>query len=411
MDLLGGYGSDSSAASSTSSKEDSAPTPTPAATTNTTNIKSKPQPKKKQQRITKKGRKLISLNAVLPPAIFERLARHADDDHASDSSDEEETLFAKKPTTTTKNKNPKKVIKGKDQDLNDMLRELQSAPVLTTTAALSSSSSDTPKKKEKETLGMAFFNVKTTSTTAKEQEVVDVHASSTATGKITEHEDMKQNVKSSSAPAPPARATNITSTIPRPTTNTIRKPSSSIQAAPGLNRTINTAATNNSTTYNNYNEAEEQHPNDNNDESEQTTSKKRKRSTRKELDRALRSGDFSSMSNSNSQTMTTHEQSQTISNYIPSTEQMTATNIRSAEIQSLSGGGGARQVKMYDPKTGQDVHVSEITNKHRSKHQINQLMASAASYQVKRDSGWTGTGSGTVKGSSTRVSAKKKYGW
>ena len=54
-----------------------------------------------------------------------------------------------------------------------------------------------------------------------------------------------------------------------------------------------------------------------------------------------------------------------------------------------------------------------VTGKHRSKHQINQLMASAISLEAHRASEAElarlgGTGSGAK---SNRADAKRKYGW
>jgi hypothetical protein len=57
---------------------------------------------------------------------------------------------------------------------------------------------------------------------------------------------------------------------------------------------------------------------------------------------------------------------------------------------SSSGGGGepgpGRGVAMYDPRSGTDVAGLGVTGKHRSKHQINQLMASAISLEAHRAS-------------------------
>ena len=53
-----------------------------------------------------------------------------------------------------------------------------------------------------------------------------------------------------------------------------------------------------------------------------------------------------------------------------------------------SGGGGGsgsmKNIAMYDPQAGGDVKGLGITGKHRSKHQINSLMANAISLEAHR---------------------------
>ncbi len=71
-------------------------------------------------------------------------------------------------------------------------------------------------------------------------------------------------------------------------------------------------------------------------------------------------------------------------------------------------------IAMYDPQSGTDVKGMGVTGKHRSKHQINQLMASAISLEAHRASeaelARFGAGAGG-KGGGTRADAKRKYGW
>ena len=52
------------------------------------------------------------------------------------------------------------------------------------------------------------------------------------------------------------------------------------------------------------------------------------------------------------------------------------------------GGGGVSNIAMYDPQSGADSERKGLggTGKHRSKHQINQLMASAISLEAHRAS-------------------------
>lgn len=69
---------------------------------------------------------------------------------------------------------------------------------------------------------------------------------------------------------------------------------------------------------------------------------------------------------------------------------------------------------MYDPKSGTDVKGG-VTGKHKSKHQINQLMVSAMGLEASRageaELARLGLGSGGGKASGGRAEAKSKYGW
>jgi hypothetical protein len=77
---------------------------------------------------------------------------------------------------------------------------------------------------------------------------------------------------------------------------------------------------------------------------------------------------------------------------------------RAAATSTSSFGGG--RVQMYDPKAGSAV-TSGVSQTHKQKHQINQLLANAATLEAHRSQSSTVV----VKGSASRINAKKKYGW
>ena len=124
--------------------------------------------------------------------------------------------------------------------------------------------------------------------------------------------------------------------------------------------------------------------------------------------RALRSGDFTSLPSIG---RTTALSQQSGDSYAPDPSDLAVTAGRTAAAAALKR--GAAGIRMYDPKAGEDVGTSgEVTGKHRMKHQINQLAANAAALEAFRaahDAG--GSRQTTVKGSSTRANAKKRYGW
>lgn len=74
-----------------------------------------------------------------------------------------------------------------------------------------------------------------------------------------------------------------------------------------------------------------------------------------------------------------------------------------------------KSIAMYDPQSGADITGLGVTGKHRSKHQINQLMASAISLEAHRASeaelARFGMGGGGESGKGSRADAKRKYGW
>jgi hypothetical protein len=120
---------------------------------------------------------------------------------------------------------------------------------------------------------------------------------------------------------------------------------------------------------------------------------------RKELERELRRGNFSSVDN--------HQQvyslQQSISEYRPTDELISSvqehhrSSITRIPVPAL---------QTYAPKEGATVQ-SDLTSKQRSKHQIHSLVVSAAALQAKRIQEAGILNKGTV----SRKDGKRKYGW
>jgi hypothetical protein len=72
---------------------------------------------------------------------------------------------------------------------------------------------------------------------------------------------------------------------------------------------------------------------------------------------------------------------------------------------------GVRMVptSSYNPSTGSTTASTEITGRQRNKHQLNSLLASAASLEAQRAQ--NPHLAGRTAGSSHRATAKRKYGW
>jgi hypothetical protein len=64
----------------------------------------------------------------------------------------------------------------------------------------------------------------------------------------------------------------------------------------------------------------------------------------------------------------------------------------------------------YEVGTGINTASTDITGKQRSKHQLNSLLASAASLESQRMRN-PASGSSNSAATSHRASAKRKYGW
>ena len=140
------------------------------------------------------------------------------------------------------------------------------------------------------------------------------------------------------------------------------------------------------------------------------------RKQKREEERALRSGTgeaFQQLSSTNDAT----ELNQPSPGEFAPTAHAAVVAARAARhrgIASGGGGGAVSSIAMYDPKAGGDVTGLGVTGKHRSKHQINQLMASSIALEAHRASeaelARFGAGAGGG-GKGNRVDAKKKYGW
>ena len=342
MDLLGGYGSDDA---SSSDESDSSSSSSPAASSIRDNSRG----------ATKRhGKKLVSLHAVLPTHILDQLTKGGMDD-----SDDEEVAPSRPAAQDTKRH---AVVAGKDEGLSSFLSELKSAP---TTTFLGGGS--TPNKKpSSEPLGQAFTTTKVVVSKTQTEAVMDVHAKQVAVG------SEKQEVAAPVAAKPP----RPTVSVPRPG---VRCP---VVSAP--------------TTTVDDNVPRQQVPVVSNyqpqEEPKKVDARIAKKRSRKEMEKALRAGNLDAVEDAGMTTLEAEAQT-----YTPQEETYRVPS--SGIVKSAS-------VKMYDPKAGTDVLQGEVSSKHRGKHQINQLLASAASLELQR-----ARAIGTSGGKGKRADAKSKYGW
>ena len=458
MDLLKGYGSDSDASSSSSSSNEAATNSAKAKTTATAakvvvaaskppQSKTKtPLPNNKNKPTTNKnrggGKRILSLGAVLPPEIFDRLTRPPEEDDSSTSSFEgAQSKKRKRRPADNDNKDvgvQSSASGGADRsELNSLLSELRSTPLHVSTKDKKSASGkkkqdSAPKTKEVQDegkLGMAFMSYKssTTTTTKKSEisEVVNVHASKSAAKKKSIHQPFYTGgaaapKKKSPPPAVPkpvvpsfTRISGAAPVVKSSVNNSQYSPhgASSMPQYPvtqqeqetnGMNIMEQQAPTTAAASHHNVSESSF---NNNSNNTGFPKSRKQKR----EEERALRSGQaFNNPS-------ATELYQPAPAEFAPSAHAAAIASNAARKIGHAQGGGGSvKNIAMYDPSTGGDVKGLGVTGKHRSKHQINQLMASAISLEAHRASEselarfGAGTGGG---GKGSRVDAKKKYGW
>lgn len=452
MDLLGGYGSDASSGSDASAPAP-APAPSPRKTLPATGGGSSGggggATGRGGPRVSRRGRRLVSLGAVLPPEIFERLTRKDAGGGDGSSSSEEEpddggderggAAASEKRKARRGGKGGRKTVdstvrkaessqppRAADGAMGDLLKELGSAPRAEPGARKGVGGAAEKKPPREEKMGFSFMQSSTTVVRKKrrrvgenggdsEGEVDDaenVHAPTEYARRKDAAEAKKREAKAVAARTEEAvaggRPSPTASAVPRPAASasatgrisaapTVRAaPLSSSVAAPRPVAAVPPASTHS------YPAEEEENPS----RGAGPTKKKSKR----DLARALRSGDFSSVSSGAvpGQTVTLD---QSVEHYQPSEADLTLTASRSAAAAAAQR--GAAGIRMYDPSAGGDVDTAgEVDVKHRRKHQINQLAASAATLEAQRLGGMgPGGGTRTVKGSSSRADAKKRYGW
>ena len=376
MDLLGGYGSDDT---SSSSDEDT----TPAAPPSTVSPYHPPssavaslnssEPVESSRRT--RGKRLVSLHAVLPPHILNQLTKGAAS--GGMDSDEEEEEVANRPTQDSKRHT---TVIGKDEGLSSFLSELKSAP----TTTFRGGGAAEKKPSSSEPLGRAFTTTQTVVVSrTKGEEVMDVHAKQPEPALQSNHSESERDPETTTKPLayagrPAAPRPSSSVNVPRPGTS-----SHPIVSAP-LPAPLPTMMTEQPRQQFSQYQLE---PDEEESKIDPRLAKKR---SRKEMEKALRAGNLDAL-----QGVATVEAEASV--YIPQEE---TYRVPTSGITKVA------PVSMYDPKAGSDVMQVGATGKQRGKHQINTLLASAASLELQR-----ARAIGTSGGKSKRADAKRKYGW
>lgn len=442
MDLLGGYGSGSESDDSEASSNRSSDVKSNITNTNETSVNSN------IPTVSKQKRRLLSLNAVLPSDIFQRLTRPPN--QLDDSSDEEDGDYNtkssnannRKKKTETVSKNNNRHNNAKKNHVQSLLQGLKDSKLQNNKTKLQSSISSNNKVKndEKSTndadkMGFAFTNVVSVVRTSKKDMVVNsVHdqpritssvkanVSSNSFSNITTNENSSTEDLTQSKPLQQEdqklyQHTN-TNNAPMAMMASSLKRHHVVSAAPRQQRSsIPTEFSNYSS---NYTQAPPHQNAPSNDASSHnnTATKMSKR----DMQRALRAGKFhdvvdNNMSGSGGLISDIH---QAVNTYAPSESTRAVTNAR----QAASSITNTISSEIYDPKTGGSLSLQQQSNtagdnthnnnkslqqKLRSKHQIHQLVHSAKVLEAHRNS--INPGGGSNGYNSKRVDAKRKYGW
>ena len=423
MDLLGGYGSSDGDSDGSSASVQSATGPAPPPP---------PPPAAAAGGISKKGRRLLSLGAVLPPEIFDRLAR---DEQGGSSSDSEQSAGSYAysngaggnnggtSSTSKKKRAPKRKTVGPagvglgggsavppPGEMGDLLRELRSAPSVGPAGGehgQNATKKKPPPPPREEKLGMAFMTVTTTVASKKDVGVENIHASRPVAGlaaapsaeavESTRGDDMNRKKPAFAAATRRAAAPGVA--VPRP----------GLSAAPS----VRTGAV-----YVPPQQQQQQYQYQNNQRAQQQQyhqepamgAQQSRKKSRKELERSLRAGKFDALGDDARATTVHQDDLDYGGGYAPTEADLSEAAARTAAANAAKS--GAAGLRMYDPSAGGDVDVgAEVSQKHRSKHQINQLVAKAAVLEAHRAGGVGPSGQRSVKGSNSRADAKRKYGW
>jgi hypothetical protein len=326
----------------------------------------------------KKGRKILSLQAVLPPHILAQLQQSQVQGDDDSDDDDDDAIAPSSSAVTSGSKTAKDADRatGSDAGIDSFLSALQSsAPVArsgTTRASFtpSSLSSDsataqTPAAASSK-LGAAFLSSTVVSSGGGGGGVRDIHGEASvvaAPPRATVKAAPSVHAVANSLPRPPARVPRVLAAAPVVPSRAQTYPLEATAASGAAAAFPPQAAA--------------------------TMSNKRRR---QERERLLRQGQLDAAIGDDSRAMSMNQPAS-----LGPTE-------GAGEHMDTSGMVRMSATSMYDPSQGQAVTGS---TKGRGKNQINHLLASAASLEMDRARGMAGS----TAGKTHRTNAKRKYGW
>jgi hypothetical protein len=305
--------------------------------------------------VSKRSKRLVSLHAVLPRQIFERLTNGGVD---SDEEDDEIAL------NSTELKSTNAVRDGTDPGLYSLLNELGSVSNSRVSGALSSN-------RLTENVEEGLHGDASTVVESLKQEIFQTY------------DDQERNSNHFIAKSEPSEIHESSYSVSRALLNVPRPSANATMYGRISHDSVSTVSSTSEVTQQSEKKSSIISECDNHDEQKRTKS-------RKEIEKSLRSGYLDVVEDSiNFHTI------------------VSESNIYSADQQptSYQNKTGVRiaPVAMYDTKSGTDVVGAKVSGKARSKNQINFLMVSAAAYEASEAQ------KQNLK--SQRASSKRKYGW
>jgi hypothetical protein len=360
----------------------------------------------------KRGKKILKLAAVLPEHIWNQLTagNAAGEDDGDDSEDDNKRGKDTRVETQNTAKPAKSIQQKASQDsgLQSLLNELpkSKSTVLSQPPnilgqniendAEDNTTEETPANNtphESSSLGFAFLTSTVETTRRKrnaQDNVENIHAkkeppSSAPTKKAPPVATASSSLAYASLPSRPQA-------VPRPTASRVA-PLRPAAPMPTNSHHLGAAAAPFAT--------HQQHPNASYATSQQTFSSrpahaisgKKKQSRKRQMEQMLRAGNIHEFEGD-------HEIEGTAHTYTPDVETGPTYQAHGVRVVPTTS---------YNVGAGTTVATTDISGRQRTKHQLNSLLASAASLESHRlnNPHLTGTGRGTTH----RASAKRKYGW
>lgn len=410
----------------------------------------------------KRGKKILSLHSVLPPHILEQLTKsQANGDDSSDDDDDDDwdaqnqnTNNKKKQAKTNVNSNSNKkpaASHHQDAGIASFLSALNSAKTTNKAAKASSyntnASSSTAavamKKNEAPTsqLGAAFLSVTSTTTTRTKKDgsstatsndnpglLLNLPPASSPTGS-----DARQTPTGQGEPSSPSFYQPL-STSPRTAFHPFRTTAANVSAAPPVPTVASAvaSASASSATTTSIRRPMNAAPRYDNRHRQPAPAQApppmpmpapttaadisyhqslplaapaadpaatagNHRKNKRKLQKALRAGQLDqALGSSNNVDLNVTQMDQAHpTEYVPQQETY-STPANGVQVVST---------QMYNPKAGSDLQADAADLKAKGKNQINQLMQSAATFQLQQARG------GGAKVNNQRAGAKQKYGW
>jgi hypothetical protein len=369
MDLLNGYGS--------SSDEEEAGSATAAQVAeNDSKVTSstRTQPETLTTKSQRKGRKILSLAAVLPQHILDQLTKsqvQGDGDNSSDEEDEKRAATAKASTHSG----------ARDQGISSFLSDLSA--VRPSTGSVATGSKKKKSAPQRERMGAAFLQ-KSSVVVETENEVRDIHRKKEES--YVEEPSMEQEPSTEQEPSMEQEPSSTAPPSTKPAASSFRR-----AAAPSV-RTKNPAPVVTAAPVAPSQFSQPQH-----DEQPPPDDRATCKRSRREMERALRRGDFSVALQGNEHVASVAQAQPDAYTPEPETYAIPQHGIKVVPTA------------MYDPSAGQATAAAPGASKGRGKNQIHHLMASAATLELQRARGLGP--SGASAGKVHRANAKHKYGW